>query len=79
MLAGREQRSAVLRQERADRDAAAQRLGDGDGVRLDAVVLEREELAGAPDARLHLVEEQQDAGLVAPRRGAAAGSRRPAR
>ena len=66
MLAGPEQRRAVLRHERADREPAAQRLRHGDGVRLDAVVLEREELASAPDARLHLVQQQQDAGLVAP-------------
>ena len=43
-----------------DRDISArQRLGDGDDVGGQTPVLETEELAGPPEARLHLVEHQQ--------------------
>ena len=45
--------------------AVAQRLGRGDHVRHHAVVVSRERLAGAADAALHLVEDQQRAGFVA--------------
>ena len=48
-------------------EAAGDRLRDGDQVGLDAVVLEREELAGARKAGLHLVGDQADAVLVADR------------
>ena len=47
------------------RKAAGQRFGDGDQVRLDAGILDAEHLAGAREAGLHLVGDQQDAVLVA--------------
>ena len=45
--------------------AVAQRLGRGDHVRHHAVIVSRERLAGAADAALHFVEDQQRAGFVA--------------
>ncbi len=44
---------------------ASQPLGDGHDVRLDAVMLAGEEGPGAPHARLHLVQDEQDAVLLA--------------
>ena len=41
--------------------AARQRLRQREDVRLEPPVLEREELAGAPEARLHLVEAEERA------------------
>ena len=55
------------RETRAEREAAADALGDGHDVGRDAAVLVGEELAGATDAGLHLVEDQQQAVLVADR------------
>ena len=40
------------------RKAAGDRLRDGDQVGLDAVVLDREQLAGAAEAGLHLVGDE---------------------
>ena len=51
------------REARADRQAAAESLGQRDDVGGDAVVLVGEEGAGAADAGLHLVEHQQRAVL----------------
>ena len=50
-----------------ERQAGGDRLGDGDQVGLDAVVLDREQLAGAREAGLHLVDDQADPVLVADR------------
>ena len=52
-------------QHRATRDAAAEGLGAGHDVRFDCVRLNREEVAAAAHARLHLVGDQQYA--MAPR------------
>ena len=49
----------------ADRHAVAERLGDGHHVGLYAVVLEAEPAPGSPQAGLHLVDDHQDAALVA--------------
>ena len=49
----------------SEREAAADRLGDGHDVRLDPGALIREQLAGAPDAGLHFIEQQQQALLIA--------------
>ena len=49
----------------ADREAAAERLGERHDVGRDAGALIGEQLAGAADAGLHLVEDQQQAVLVA--------------
>ena len=49
------------------REAAGERFGDGDEVGLDAGILDAEHLAGAREAGLHLVGDQQDAVLVADR------------
>ena len=51
----------------ADRKAAAERLGERHDVGRHAGALIGEQLAGAPDAGLHLVEHQQQAVLVAER------------
>ena len=51
----------------AEREAAADALGDRHDVGRDAGPLMREQLAGAADAGLHLVEDQQQAVLVAQR------------
>ena len=61
-------RAAVMRrrqQQRRAREAVAQRLGGGDHVGHHAVAVGGERLAGAAHAALHLVEDQQRAGLVA--------------
>ena len=47
------------------RQAAGDRLGDADQIRLDAGLLDREERAGAAEAGLHLVGDEHDAVLVA--------------
>src|SRR5690606_673590 len=48
-----------------NREAAAETLGHGDQVRLDAGMLDREHPAAAAEAGLYLVGDQQDAVLVA--------------
>ena len=53
------------RQHRADRHAAAERLGERDDVGPDAVLLVREQGAGASHADLYLVEQQQQSFVVA--------------
>ena len=62
----------------ADRQPAAQPLGQGEHVRPDLLRLVREPGAGAPDAALDLVQHQQRARRVAGRAGRAqvAGRRR---
>ena len=52
-----------MRDQRAERNAAAEPFGEHHDVRRDARVLESEELAGAADPGLDLVEDQQDAVL----------------
>ena len=49
----------------ADRHAAAEGLRHGDDIRLDAVVHEAHDLARAAPARLHLVDEEEHAVLIA--------------
>jgi hypothetical protein len=49
----------------AHREAAANALGAGEDVGLDAVMLVGVELAGARDAALHLVESEHEVVLVA--------------
>ena len=51
----------------ADREAAADALGDRHDVGGEAIMFVREELAGARDAALDLVEDQQRAGFVGER------------
>ena len=53
------------RQHRADREAVAQRLRGREDVGRHAVLHVRVERAGAADARLHFIENQQRAVLVA--------------
>ncbi len=50
---------------RADREAAAERLGQRHHIRRHADALIGEQLAGAAHAGLHFVEDQQEAVLVA--------------
>ena len=59
------------RQASAHREAAAHAFGDAHDVWRDAGVLMREQLAGAPDAGLDFVEDQQQLVLVAERPQAA--------
>ena len=49
--------------ERGEREAAGDALGHADDVGLDAVVIDGEHLAGAAEAALHLVGDEQDAVL----------------
>ena len=51
--------------ERGEREPAGDALGHADDVGLDAVVLDGEHLAGAAEAALHLVGDEQDAVLAA--------------
>ena len=51
--------------DRADRHAGAERLRGDDQVGNDAVVLDREQAAGAAEAALHLVGDHDDAVRVA--------------
>ena len=60
-------RRVVGDEQRADRQAVREPLRERDCMRLDAESLPREERAGAPDAGLHLVEDQQRAVLVGER------------
>ena len=55
-----------LRNHRADRKAAAERLRQRHDVGLDAHVLEREEAPGAPHSGLYFVEYQEQFVAVAP-------------
>ena len=64
------------REARADRHAVAESLGERHHVGHDARVLEREPLAGAAHAALHLVEHEQPAVRVADLAQALRGSRR---
>ena len=48
----------------AERHAGGDRLGGDEDVRRHAVVLDREQRAGAPEAALHLVGDHHDAVLV---------------
>ncbi len=61
-----------------ERQAAAKALGHRDEVGGDAVMLHREQLAGAGKAGLHLVGDQHDAMLVADLADAAAPESRGA-
>ena len=55
----------VRGQQRADREASGEPLGDGDGVGLHTCELGAEPRAAAADAGLHLVVEQQRAVAIA--------------
>ena len=63
--------ASLVDEEGADRESAAERLGERHDVGLDAGTLIGEQLAGAAHAALHLVEDQQQAVLVAQRAQAA--------
>ena len=56
-----------LAEHAGQRQPAGDRLGHRDQVRLDAVVLDGEHPPGAPEARLHLVGDEQDPFAVADR------------
>ena len=49
-----------------ERPAVGDALGHADDVGLDAVVLDGEHLAGAPEAALHLVADEEHALGVQP-------------
>ena len=72
VLAGLEgQHDLVAREHGRDRvDAAAERLAQDDNVRLDALVVAREHLAGACQAGLDLVRDEEDVALAAQLRSA---------
>ena len=59
-------RDLIRRTHRADRQAAAKVLGDGDDIRHHAVfVLATEKLAGFAESGLRLIEDHQHAALIA--------------
>src|SRR5581483_11172836 len=63
VIAERDLRGDLLAdQRRADRHAGAERLAEGDKLRLQPEYLEVERLAGAAETRLHLVGNQQRTG-----------------
>src|SRR3546814_3706874 len=62
---GHADRRLLRRQEGAEREARADALGDAHHVRRDPGPFMGEQLAGAAVAALDLVEEQQQAELVA--------------
>ena len=64
------------REARPHRETAADALGDRHDVGLDAAPLMREQPAGAPDAGLHLVEDEEHAMFVAELAQAAQALRR---
>ena len=59
--------AGVRRENRADRNAAAEALRHGNNIRTDAVLLERKQAARAADAGLHLVDDEQQILLAAER------------
>src|SRR5580704_7666442 len=70
MLSGRDGRCELfLHQERTERDAGGDGLGDGDNVGRDAESLEGEDGSGASEAALDLIENQ--CGVMAVGKGAA--------
>ena len=76
MIAERDRVGDLLADQRgADRHAAAERLADRHQVRLQAERLEVERIAGAAEAALHFVGDEQRAGLRA-RFGDRGGERR---
>ena len=66
MVAGHEDGAVLLDQHGAYREAVAEPFRQRHDVGLDAEVLVGEQRARPPDARLHLVEDQQQVLLVAP-------------
>ena len=65
MVAGLEHIRARRRQDRADGNAASERLGDGHDVRRSILVLVGPPAAGAAHPGLDLVEDEQHVALVA--------------
>ena len=59
--------AGICREHSADRNAAAETLRHGDNIRTDAVLLERKQAAGAADAGLYLVDDEQHILLAAER------------
>ena len=60
VVAGTEEVAVVFHGQGTDGDAAAQSLGQGEGVRFHPQLLVAPQLAAAAHADLHLVEDQQD-------------------
>ena len=73
--AHRAEREIGARHERTDRQPAAKRLGQGHHVRHDARARDREPVAAAAHPRLHLVDDQESAPVVAQRARTRAGRR----
>src|ERR1700674_4233985 len=68
VLSGRNRGGKMFfRQERAERHSRGDRLGDGDDIRYHAEALEGEDLAGAPEAALDLVENERGLMMVGER------------
>ena len=65
VLTGLEQIGRGLHAEGADRHATPEALGQGDGIGLHPELLIAPQAAGAADAHLHLIEDQQDVVLIA--------------
>ena len=76
VVADQEDRGGLADEHRADRDAAAEPLGQRRDIRSDRRLLEGEERAGAPDPGLDLVEDQERAGRIGQRLGQPQGTHR---
>ena len=67
VITGLKTRRKPLREQRTDRHARGQALGEHHCIRTNPSALKREPCTGAPDTGLHLVKEQQRIVLVAQR------------
>ena len=57
---GKDPGALLVGEDTTQGQAAGDPLGEGDHIRLDAELLEGEQAAGAADAGLHLVNEEED-------------------
>ena len=65
VFASPEEVGGGLHRQRSDRDAAAEALGEGEGVRFDAEPLVAPPAPAAAHPHLHLIEDQQNGAFIA--------------